>query len=246
MGDLGFMGRGGTPYSPLWRRRVQIGQMLAASRSRQQSDLPLRAAGGARGRTAWRTASRCCRDRGTDRAGYGAGRREGDRGRAERDAEVLVLRLDTPAGLADSMREIIVAILASERPLSALLCPRARSCERGNLHPLCHACRGNGAAPLWRGDAGTDRRLAQPAAARRRKAKRGGRWRVGVRRNAPGGRTEPEKQRRRRFPTLCPPRRSTTLWPSSVAADRDRNADWAEEAVREAASLSASQARERN
>ena len=42
---------------------------------------------------------------------------------AERDAEVLILRLDTPGGLADSMREIIVAILASRTPVVGFVAP---------------------------------------------------------------------------------------------------------------------------
>lgn len=41
----------------------------------------------------------------------------------ERNAEILVLRLDTPGGLADAMREIIELILASPVPVAGYVAP---------------------------------------------------------------------------------------------------------------------------
>ncbi len=41
----------------------------------------------------------------------------------QRDAEVLVLRLDTPGGLATSMRDVIARILSSEVPVIGYVAP---------------------------------------------------------------------------------------------------------------------------
>ena len=162
---------------------------------------------------------------------------------AERDAEVLILRLDTPGGLVDSMREIIVAILASRTPVVGFVAPPVPRRQRRDLHPLCDPCGGDGAGhQSRRRDAGADRRLPglpAPQDEARRIETRGATSRA----RRKGSRGE-DRNRRRPPPPLADAMSAkatndAVAFIRSLAEMRGRNADWAEQAVREAASLSA-------
>jgi membrane-bound ClpP family serine protease len=55
---------------------------------------------------------------------------------ADRNAEVLILRIYTPGELADSMREIITEILGSETPVVGYVAPPgAHAASAGNRSP---------------------------------------------------------------------------------------------------------------
>ena len=155
----------------------------------------------------------------------------------ETGAEVAILRLDTPGGLDTSMREIIQAILASPVPVRLVRRAERRARrERRHLHHLRQPRRGDGARhQSRRRDAGPDRRPGLPG----------------------GGRTATSASRRRSGTTAANPPRGRPACRSkevndavayirSLAQMRGRNAEWAEQAVREAASLSAEEALKQN
>ncbi len=154
--------------------------------------------------------------------------------RAEKeDAQLVVLQIDTPGGLDTSMREIIKAILASQRARRGLRGAERRTrSERRHLHPLCksHRCDGARHQPR-RGDAGADRRarhiaafahLPQPASSDKTKKED---------EDKPSGDAMTRKQVH-----------DAAAYIRGLAQMRGRNADWAERAVREAVSLSADEA----
>jgi membrane-bound serine protease (ClpP class) len=148
----------------------------------------------------------------------------------ERNAAVVILRMDTPGGLVTSMREIVRAILASEIPVITYVSPSgARATSAGTyilyashvaaMAPGTHVGSatpvqvGGGGLPFGRGDEDKDEdgddedKPRQPANASEAKAIE-----------------------------------DAVAYITSLAEMRGRNAEWAEKAVREAASLSSSAA----
>ena len=168
---------------------------------------------------------------------------------AERDAEVLILRLDTPGGLADSMREIIVAILASRTPVVGFVAPPGAHAASAGTYIL-YATHVAAMAPGTNLGAATPVQIGGlPGLPAPEDEKPAADKDAGVRRDRPErDGSEPEK--------ATPPPLADAMsakatndavaFIRSLAEMRGRNADWAEQAVREAASLSATQARARN
>ena len=149
-------------------------------------------------------------------------------------AQLVVLQIDTPGGLDTSMRDIIKAILASPVPVATYVAPerRARG-QRRHLHPVCQPHRGDGAGHQpGRGHAGADRRPPgappQPPEA-----------------SAGSGAADrrPERAPMRRQDALTRKQvNDAAAYIRGLAQLRGRNAEWAEQAVREAVSLSAEEA----
>ncbi|HEY0634594.1 MAG TPA: nodulation protein NfeD [Gammaproteobacteria bacterium] len=142
----------------------------------------------------------------------------------EEQAELVVLRLDTPGGLDSSMRDIIKAILASPVPVVCY------------VHP-------NGARAA---SAGTYLLYASHVAAMTPATNLGAATPVSI---APAGTTpptEPEDQEKGKKPSGSTMERKVmndaVAYIRGLATLRGRNADWAEQAVREAASLEADEA----
>jgi membrane-bound serine protease (ClpP class) len=145
--------------------------------------------------------------------------------RAEAEkAGLVILRMDTPGGLDTSMREMIRAILASNVPVATYVAPSgARAASAGTY--IAYASHVAAMAP------GTNLGAATPVAL-----------------GGGGGGTEKEPKAKDGDTKGAPPTleikamNDAIAYIRSLASLRGRNADWAERAVREAASLSSADA----
>ncbi len=153
---------------------------------------------------------------------------------ADRNAPVVILRIDTPGGLDSAMRDIVKAILASPVPVVGYVAPSgARAASAGTF--ILYATHVAAMAP------GTDLGAATP-----------------IQIGGPGNRSPLPSRPSPAKPDAEPqsPAPATQQHPTvqdktvneaiayirSLAEMRGRNADWAEKAVREAASLPAREA----
>ncbi|MET3755321.1 membrane-bound serine protease (ClpP class) [Rhizobium binae] len=147
----------------------------------------------------------------------------------ERGAVLIILQMDTPGGLDTSMREIIRAILASPVPVASFVAPSgARAASAGTY--ILYASHIAVMAP------GTNLGAATPIA-------------LGAK--PFGGDQEPEKKpsepggKQAEAPDNASEAKAVNdavAYIRGLAELRNRNADWAERAVREAASLSSTAA----
>ena len=139
----------------------------------------------------------------------------------ETGAGLVVIELDTPGGLDTSMRQIIQAILASPVPVATYVSPEgARAASAGTF--ILYASHVAAMAPS------TTLGAATPVA-------------VG----APGGGGGAQPDRGASAPTDIMSAKQihdAAAFIRSLAQQRGRNAEWAERAVREAVSLTASEA----
>ncbi|WEA26705.1 NfeD family protein [Rhizobium binxianense] len=147
----------------------------------------------------------------------------------EREAALIILQMDTPGGLDTSMREIIRAILASPVPVAGFVAPSgARAASAGTY--ILYASHIAAMAP------GTNLGAATPIALSIKPF---------------GGDAEPEKKpsepsdKQAEAPGNASEAKAVNdavAYIRGLAELRNRNADWAERAVREAASLSSNAA----
>jgi membrane-bound serine protease (ClpP class) len=147
----------------------------------------------------------------------------------QRDAKVIVIKIDTPGGLSSSMREIIRAILASPIPVLAYVAPAgARAASAGTY--IVYASHLAAMAPSTHLGAATPVQLG------------GGLF--------GGGKPKEDEEK----PSATAPSSAeeakaindAVAYIRSLAELRGRNVDWAEDAVRKAATLTASQAKEKH
>jgi len=144
--------------------------------------------------------------------------------RAQRDkSELIILRLDTPGGLDTSMRAINREVLASPVPVVGYVAPSgARAASAGTY--ILYACHFAAMAP------GTNIGAATPVQI-------GGGFPTVPRTD------KPEDDKKPAHPTIADKAVSDAVaYIRSLAQLRGRNVEWAEKAVREAASLSAEDA----
>ncbi len=161
---------------------------------------------------------------------------------ASRGAHIVILQMDTPGGLDSSMRDIIKAILASSVPVATYVSPQgSRAASAGTY--ILYASHVAAMAPA------TNLGAATPIP-------------VGGTSPLPGGKKEPASDEegsddkgdgKPAGPATAPGGmdaasakaiNDAVAYIRSLAERRGRNADWAEKAVREAASLSAEKAAE--
>jgi len=180
----------------------------------------------------------------------------------ERDAAVVVLRIDTPGGLDTSMREIIRAILAAPVPVLTFVAPSgARAASAGTYilyasHVAAMAPGTNlgAATPISIGGG-----LPLPGAGQDDRSRDGASDSDRPERAAGDGAAKDDaaKSGAAKNGTAAQPRRPASAMEAKLVNDavayirslaqlRGRNADWAESAVREGASLSAEEAKARN
>lgn len=155
----------------------------------------------------------------------------------ERNAQLLVLELDTPGGLDTAMREMIQAILASPVPVAIYVSPSgARAASAGTY--LLYASHIAAMAPATSIGAATPVQIGggsppQPDARDNKDDK--------------GKEDKEQKEAEPMEPATAGERKAindSVSYIRGLAELRDRNADWAEQAVRKAVSLTASVALE--
>ncbi|MCL2430481.1 MAG: nodulation protein NfeD, partial [Alphaproteobacteria bacterium] len=151
------------------------------------------------------------------------------------DAAVVVLRMNTPGGLDSSMREIIAAILASPVPVVTYVAPNgARAASAGTY--IAYASSAAAMAP------GTNIGAATPIQLGGSSFFPGG----SPQRPADEGKSDEGKSKNNAAETGDTLSRKmvndAAAYIHGLAELHDRNAEWADDAVRKAASLSASDA----
>ncbi len=147
---------------------------------------------------------------------------------AKRDAQLVVLRMDTPGGLDTAMREIIKDILASPVPVAAYVGPRgARAASAGTY--ILYASHIAAMAPATNLGAATPVAIGIGGAPDKGDSedRKGGK--AGRDKSSPDAMTHKAVE-------------DAAAYIRGLAQLRGRNADWAERAVREAVSLSAQEA----
>ena len=150
---------------------------------------------------------------------------------AETGAHLVVVRIDTPGGLETAMRDMVQAILAAEVPVVAFVAPSgARAASAGTF--LVYASHVAAMAPATSLGAATPVQIGGPTPAGRespadREAEAGA-----GKATAPGSAMERKAMN------------DSVAFIRGLAELRGRNVDWAERAVREGASLPASEALE--
>jgi membrane-bound serine protease (ClpP class) len=160
---------------------------------------------------------------------------------AERNAPLVILQMDTPGGLDTSMRDIIRGILGSPVPVATYVSPSgARAASAGtyilyasHIAAMAPGTNLGAATPIQIGD------LPFPGSGEDKKDK------------DQDARTKKDGDDTVTPPTPHSPMETkaindATAYIRSLAELRGRNVDWAEKAVREAASLSSSAALEEN
>jgi membrane-bound serine protease (ClpP class) len=173
----------------------------------------------------------------------------------EESAELIVLRMDTPGGLADSMRVIIKEILASPVPVIGFVAPSGAHAASAGTYIL-YACHVAAMAPGTNLGAATPIQIGgggfppQPDPGRDEGDRSDGDE------AAPGEDDQQDPAEDAAEPGRERPRpiagmedkivNDAVAYIRSLAQLRDRNVEWAERAVREAASLSAAEAQEQN
>lgn len=165
--------------------------------------------------------------------------------RAEQDnAGLVILELDTPGGLMDSMREIIKAILASDVPVATYVSPQgARAASAGtyilygsHIAAMAPATNLGSATPVQMGGLPGSPEPESPSPADDAPEDAG---------ETEDASAEPEK---RRGDTAMERKvlEDAVSYIRGLAERHGRNGDWAEEAVREAVNLGSSEALEIN
>lgn len=160
---------------------------------------------------------------------------------AERDATLVILRMDTPGGLDSSMREMIKAILASPVPVVGYVAPSgARAASAGTY--IMYASQVAAMAP------GTNLGAATPV-------RIGGPQMPPLSPDGPAGKDDGDEGKDGKDAAPKPQPRSASerkiendarAYIRGLAQLRGRNVEWAEKAVTEAASLSAEEALRQN
>jgi len=157
-------------------------------------------------------------------------------------ASLVVIRLDTPGGLDTSMRQVIQAILASPVPVAVYVSPEgARAASAGTY--ILYSAHIAAMAPATTLGAATPVAIGLPGVERKPPVED-----KGARSGSNGGEAKKDEATQA-VPSMAPNDAMTakqvhdaSAFIRGLAQQRGRNAEWAERAVREAVSLTASEA----
>jgi len=147
------------------------------------------------------------------------------------------LRLDTPGGLVTSMREMVAAIIGSRVPVVGYVAPSgARAASAGTF--IIYATHVAAMAPGTNIGAATPITMGMPGLPEADPNKKK------IEEKANGDKTDEEKAEKSvpKEPAKAKAVNDAVAFIRSLAELRDRNVEWAEEAVRKASSISASEA----
>jgi len=167
-----------------------------------------------------------------------------------RGAAVVILRINTPGGLADAMREVISEILASQVPVIGFVAPSGAHAASAGTYIL-YATHLAAMAPGTNLGAATPVAIGMPGADPEKKEPESEPSEEPDTAATETEETAPEDEVAERLKKLRPDdammakaTNDAVAFIRSLAEMHGRNADWAEQAVREAASLSSAQALE--
>lgn len=150
------------------------------------------------------------------------------------NAQLIVLKLDTPGGLDLSMRAIIQHILASPVPVASYVAPNgARAASAGTY--LMYASHVAAMAPATNLGAATPVAIGPQPERREPAAAKGRSMQEGDADRSPEARTSAQTMIRKQT-------NDAAAYVRGLAHLRGRNADWADQAVREAVSLTVQEA----
>lgn len=176
--------------------------------------------------------------------------------------ELIIIEIDTPGGLVDSMKTIIKAVLASDTPVATFVSPQgARSASAGlyimysaHISAMAPATNTGAATPVEIGGAPSgDSPLDENPVQNEGEDDTDGAEQVTNPSPATGGdeAEEDDALRERRPAPLSSPNalrakiiNDSVAYIRALAEERGRNADWAESAVRDAVSITANEALE--
>jgi len=154
----------------------------------------------------------------------------GDANSASPPPELILITIDTPGGLVTSLREINLAILASKIPIACFVYPPGSRAASAGTYML-YACHIAAMAPATTLGAATPVQIGVPAP-------ESGKGK---------GKGEGEEEEEKQPPAMEKKVLNDSIaYIRSLAQLRNRNAEWAELAVREAATLTAVEAKEQN
>nr|WP_249794959.1 nodulation protein NfeD [Bradyrhizobium sp. Oc8] len=139
---------------------------------------------------------------------------------AERHAEIVILRMNTPGGLNSSMREIIADVLGSSVPVVGYVAPAGAHAASAGTYIL-YATHIAAMAPGTNIGAATPVQIGGPLP------------------GLPSGTPDKDKKDEPKDAMTAKVTNDAVAFIRSLAELRGHNADWAEKAVREAATLSA-------
>ncbi len=167
---------------------------------------------------------------------------------ADRGATLAVLRIDTPGGLVTSTRDIIREIIGAPVPVIGYVAPSgARAASAGtyimygtHIAAMAPGTNIGAATPVQMGGLPGMPGGDQPDDKTNEKSKDA----EGAEKSAEKGESEQASPSGPDDPAKLKAVNDAVAWIRSLAELRGRNADWAEKAVRQAASISATQARD--
>lgn len=159
--------------------------------------------------------------------------------------ELVIIEIDTPGGLVDSMKTIIKAILASETPVATFVSPQGARSASAGLY-IMYAAHISAMAPSTNTGAATPIELGGPGPGP------GERPAAPAPREEEAGEAQDDQQADETAGEEAPLTNEEAMrakaindsvaYIRSLAEERGRNADWAEKAVREAVSATSREA----